>query len=54
MDTFYVPLFFIRNELSAGYALGRVVRFEACCQWALLSVQISRLVTLPYYYIYGR
>ena len=29
--------------------LGRVVNFEACCQWAILSVQISRLVTLPYY-----
>ena len=53
MDTFYVALFFIRNELSAGYALGTVVRFEACCQWALLSM-LSRLVTLPYYNIYGR
>ena len=26
--------------------------FVACCQCALLSVQITRLVTLPYYYIY--
>ena len=25
------------------------VRREACCQWALLSVQITRLVTPPYY-----
>ena len=33
--------------------LGRVVlvSFEACCQWVLLSVQIT-IVTLPYYYIY--
>ena len=23
-------------------ALGRVVSFEACCQWVLLSVQITR------------
>ena len=29
-------------------ALGRVIHFEACCQWALLSVQITGLVTLPY------
>ena len=49
MDTFYIALFFIRKELIA---LGRVVSFEARCQWALLSVQITRLVTLPYYYIY--
>ena len=30
----------------------RSVSFEACCQWALLSVQITRLVTLPYYLLY--
>ena len=52
MDLFFVfvlysaILFFIRNELTA---LGRAVNFEACCQWARLSVQIVRLVTLPYY-----
>ena len=33
-------------------APGRVESLEACCQWALLSVQITRLVTLPYYYNY--
>ena len=44
MDIFGIALFIIRNELTA---LGRVVSFEACCQWALLSVQITRLVTLP-------
>ena len=32
--------------------LRSVVSFEAFCQWALLSVHITRLVTLPYYYIY--
>ena len=26
----------------------RVVSFEACCEWALLSVQLARPVTLPY------
>ena len=46
MDNFCIALFFIRNQITA---LGRVVSFEACCQWALLSVQITRLVTLPYY-----
>ena len=30
-------------------ALGMVASVEACCQWALLSVQITRLVPLPYY-----
>ena len=43
MDHFCIALFFIRNELTA---LGRVVGFEACCQWALLSEQITRPVTL--------
>ena len=33
-------------------ALSRVESFEACCQWALLSVQRTRLVTLPYYCSY--
>ena len=42
----YIALFFIRNELTA---FGRVVSFEACCQWALLSVSITRLVTLITY-----
>ena len=46
MDTFCIALFFIRNEFTA---LGWIVNFEACCQWALFSVQITRLVTLPYY-----
>ena len=45
MGHFHVALFFIRNELST---LGRAVSFEACCQRALLSVQVTRLVTLPY------
>ena len=44
MDNFSIALFFIRNELRA---LGRVVSVEACCQWAILSVQITGLVTLP-------
>ena len=48
MDHFCIELF-IRNELTA---LGRAVSFEACCQWVLLSVQITRLVTLPYYLLY--
>ena len=30
-------------------ATGRVVSIEACCQRALLSVQITKTVTLPYY-----
>ena len=42
-------VFFVRNELTA---LGRAVSFEACCQWALLSVQITRLVTLRCYLLY--
>ena len=42
MDNFCIALFFIRNELTA---LGRVVSFETCCKWALLGVQIARLVT---------
>ena len=42
MDHFCIALFFIRNELTA---LGRVVSFEACCQRALLTVPITRLVT---------
>ena len=37
MDNCYISVFFIRNELTAP---GRVKRFEACCQWVLLSVQI--------------
>ena len=44
MDNFCIALFFIRNELTA---LGRVVSFDAWCQWALLSVHMT--VTLPYY-----
>ena len=32
---FCIALFFIINELTV---LGRVVSFEACCQWAPLSV----------------
>ena len=43
MDMVCIALLFIRNELTA---LGRVVSFGACCQWALRSVQITRLVTL--------
>ena len=35
--------------LQHAWRLGRVERFEACCQWVLLSVQIIRWVTLPYY-----
>ena len=35
MDNFCIALFFIGKELTA---LGRSVSFEACCQWALLSV----------------
>ena len=46
MDNLCIALFFIGNELAA---LGRVVHFEACCQWVVLSVQITRLLTLPYY-----
>ena len=42
MDHFGIVLFRIRNELTA---LGRVASFEACCQWPLLSVQITRLGT---------
>ena len=51
MDNFGIALFFIINELTV---LGRVIiSFEACCQWALLSVQIIiYTVTLPSYYIY--
>ena len=30
-------------------ALGRAASFEACCQWVILSVHITRPVTLPYY-----
>ena len=45
MDTFCIVLFFITNELTA---LSMIVSFEACCQWALLRVPITRLVTLPY------
>ena len=41
----YVALFFIRNELTA---FGRVVSFEACCQWALLSVPIRLVTLIPY------
>ena len=44
MDNLWTVLFFIRNELTV---LGRVVSIEACCQWVLVSVQITRLVTLP-------
>ena len=40
MNIFCAALIFIKNELAA---LGRVVSFEVCCQWALLSVQITRL-----------
>ena len=29
-------------------ALGRAESFEACCQWALLSVQITRRYTLRF------
>ena len=50
MDNVCMALFLIRNELTA--LAGKVVSFEACCQWALLSVQITRPVTLPYYSIY--
>ena len=39
-------LFFTIIALTA---LGRAVSSEACCQWAILSVQLTRLVTLPYY-----
>ena len=49
MDTCGIALFFIRNELTA---LGRAVNFEACCQWALLSVKITTLVTLSNYLLY--
>ena len=42
MDNFCIALFFKRNEHTA---LGRaVLSFEAYCQWAVLSVQIIRLV----------
>ena len=44
MDNVCIAPFFIRNEVTA---LGRVVSFEACCQWTLHSVKITRLVTLP-------
>ena len=43
MDNFCIVLFFKRNEFTA---LGRVVSFEACCQWALLSVCKSLDTTL--------
>ena len=39
----YFFVFFTRSALT-----GLVESFEASCQWALLSVQITRLVTLPY------
>ena len=45
MDYFCIALFFIRKELTA---LGRVVSFEVCCQWAVLGVPITGLVTLAY------
>ena len=45
----FITQFCIRSELTA---LGRAVNFEASCRWALVSVQITGLVTLPYYYIY--
>ena len=44
-----IALSAFRDKFSV---LGRVESFYACCQWALLSVQIPRLVTLPYYKIY--
>ena len=43
---FFIALLFIRNDLAT---FGRVVSFEVCCQWALLSVQITRLLTLGFH-----
>ena len=51
MDNFCIPLFFIRNELTA---LSRAVSFETCCQWTLLGEQTTRLVTTLHYYLLYR
>ena len=49
MDYFCIALFFSRNGLTAlSRVVLVVVSFEACCQQALLSVPITRLMTLPY------
>ena len=35
-------------------ALGRVVSFEVCCQWALLSVQITRHYSIVFKFTGGK
>ena len=47
MDNVSIRLFILHQKLT--HCAPRAVSFEACCQWALLHAQITRLATLPYY-----
>ena len=47
VDKYMYLMCYAHSGRSKLGALGRVESFETCCQWALLSLHITRLVTLP-------